>query len=89
MLCFFLSLLKRKLPQECPKKGGGGSRQLLDNVQKEAALKKRLLPIEHSGFAPSDWPIWTDLWGETSDGAYFFLVRATEKRKTVLEPKIP
>ena len=24
MVCFFLSLLKRKLPQRCPKRGGGG-----------------------------------------------------------------
>ena len=23
MVCFFLSLLKRKLPQRCPKRGGG------------------------------------------------------------------
>ena len=23
MVCFFLSLLKRKLPQRCPKQGGG------------------------------------------------------------------
>ena len=29
------------------------------------------------------------LWGETSDRAYFFLVRATEKTKTVLDQKIP
>ena len=29
------------------------------------------------------------LWGETSDGAYFFLVRATEKPKTVFDQKIP
>ena len=24
MVCFFLSLLKQKLPQRCPKQGGGG-----------------------------------------------------------------
>ena len=24
MVCFFLSLLKRKLPRRCPKRGGGG-----------------------------------------------------------------
>ena len=29
------------------------------------------------------------LWGETSDSAHFFLVRATEKTKTVLDQKIP
>ena len=45
--------------------------------------------MKHSGFGPSDWPIWTDLWGETSDTAHFFLVRATEKTKTVLDQKIP
>ena len=29
------------------------------------------------------------LWGKTSDCAHFFLVRATEKIKTVLDQKIP
>ena len=29
------------------------------------------------------------LWGETSDGAHFFLVRATEKTKTILDQKKP
>ena len=29
------------------------------------------------------------LWQKTSDGAHFFLVRATKKIKTVLDQKIP
>ena len=29
------------------------------------------------------------LWGKTSDGAHFVSVRATEKTRTVLEPKMP
>ena len=45
MVCFFLSLLKRKLPQRCPKQGGGRSRPLLDNVRKEAAFFSGLLPL--------------------------------------------
>ena len=36
MVCFILSRLKQKLPKRCPKRGGGGSRPLLDNFQKEA-----------------------------------------------------
>ena len=36
MVCFFLSLLKQKLYKRCKTKGGG-SRPLLDPVQKEAA----------------------------------------------------
>ena len=43
MVCFFLSLLKQKLPQRCPKRGGG-SRPLLDNVQKEAAFFQDYFP---------------------------------------------
>ena len=37
-----------------------------------------MLP-SHSGFGLSDWPIWTDFVGETSNSAHFFLVRATKK----------
>ena len=43
----------------------------------------------HSGFVPFDCPIWTDFVVGTSDSAYFFLVRATEKTKTVPGQKIP
>ena len=45
MVCFFLSLLKRKLPQRCPKQTRGGSRPLLDNVQKEAAFFFRITSL--------------------------------------------
>ena len=45
--------------------------------------------VEHSGFVQSDWPIWTDFVGGNSDDVHFFLVRATEKIKTVLDQKIP
>ena len=48
MVCFFLSLLKRKLPQICPKRGGG-SRPLLDNARKEAAYFSGLLPLVMQG----------------------------------------
>ena len=45
MVCFSLSLLKPKLPQRCPKRGGGGPRPLLDNVQKEAAFFFRITSL--------------------------------------------
>ena len=41
----------------------------------------------HSGFAPSDRPFWTNFVGEKFRQRAFFLVRATEKIKTVLEPQ--
>ena len=45
--------------------------------------------MAYSGFGPSDWPIWTDLVGGNFRQRALFLVRATEKTKTVLDQKIP
>ena len=42
---FFLNMFFLKLPQQCPKQGGGRSRPLLDNVLKEAAFFSGLLPL--------------------------------------------
>ena len=46
---YFVNLFKQKLPQGCFKRVGGGSRPLLDNVQKKVVFL--LLPL------PSFWAI--------------------------------
>ena len=42
----------------------------------------------HSVFGPSDGQFGLILWGETSDRAHFFLVRATESTKTFMDQYI-
>ena len=45
--------------------------------------------LGHSGFGPSDWPIWTDFVGGNLRLRTLFLVKATNKIKIVLDQKIP
>ena len=44
MVCFFLSLLKRKLPQSCPKRGGG-VKATFGQCPKGSSFFLGLLPI--------------------------------------------
>ena len=52
MVCFFLSLLKRKLPRRCPKQGGGGEGHFWTMSE-----RKQL-------FSPDDFPKNASLWND-------------------------
>ena len=45
--------------------------------------------VVQSGFGLSNWPIWTNFVRENFQWRILFLVKATKKIKTVLDPKIP
>ena len=35
-------------------------------------VRTEVMVVTHSGFAPSDWPIWIDFVGKKFNNAYFF-----------------
>ena len=55
MVCFFLSLLKRKLPQRCPKRGGGGEGHFWTISKRKQLFFLGLLPQVSWGFRYTSW----------------------------------
>ena len=52
MVCFFLSLLKRKLPQGCPKQGGGGEGHFWTMSKRKQLFSQDHFPKSTTTFSP-------------------------------------
>ena len=61
MVCFFLSLLKRKLPQRCPKRGGGG-KATFGQCPKGSSFFFVITSLSYPGDSEAnDWDAWRSL----------------------------